>query len=258
MEQVRSSDSLPFVHLLGSLTHRLPCASLPAGQEAGRGGRQGGHCRGAGGAAGAGKHHWGGGAARQRHRPSRSQVRSHCSCLEHGCKGNDTRLRVAAPHAAELLLACRQMLAGRQLVVTGGEWRRRTGTSWGVSLCWFAGALRSSACCCQCMLLALHVACVWRCGTTSLACGAAVGPCCRFEALAACRAVHAVPLAGCDVLLPVSGWSAGCDLLLPACSPPPSRRIKEQVFGATTFWVTETRPLATQSLELGVVVKGNL
>jgi hypothetical protein len=30
------------------------------------------------------------------------------------------------------------------------------------------------------------------------------------------------------------------------------------VFGATTFWVTETRPLAMQSLELGVVVRGNL
>lgn len=36
------------------------------------------------------------------------------------------------------------------------------------------------------------------------------------------------------------------------------RRIKEQVFGATTFWVTETRPLAMQSLELGVTIKGNL
>ncbi|PRW61443.1 putative zinc metalloprotease chloroplastic isoform B [Chlorella sorokiniana] len=36
------------------------------------------------------------------------------------------------------------------------------------------------------------------------------------------------------------------------------KRMKEQVFGATTFWVTETRPLATQTLELGVVVKGNL
>jgi hypothetical protein len=30
------------------------------------------------------------------------------------------------------------------------------------------------------------------------------------------------------------------------------------VFGATTFWVTDTRPLAMQSLELGVVVRGNL
>ncbi len=30
------------------------------------------------------------------------------------------------------------------------------------------------------------------------------------------------------------------------------------MFGATTFWVTETRPLAMQSLELGVAVRGNL
>ncbi|KAL4452729.1 hypothetical protein ABPG75_008391 [Micractinium tetrahymenae] len=36
------------------------------------------------------------------------------------------------------------------------------------------------------------------------------------------------------------------------------KRIKEQVFGATTFWVTETRLLAMQSLELGVAVRGNL
>jgi hypothetical protein len=34
--------------------------------------------------------------------------------------------------------------------------------------------------------------------------------------------------------------------------------MKEQIFGATTFWVTETRPLAMQTLELGVVVRGNL
>lgn len=40
--------------------------------------------------------------------------------------------------------------------------------------------------------------------------------------------------------------------------PEDLKRIKEQVFGATTFWVTETRPLAMQSLELGVAVRGNL
>ncbi|KAI7838429.1 hypothetical protein COHA_007801, partial [Chlorella ohadii] len=40
--------------------------------------------------------------------------------------------------------------------------------------------------------------------------------------------------------------------------PQDLKRMKEQVFGATTFWVTETRPLATQTLELGVVIKGNL
>ena len=38
----------------------------------------------------------------------------------------------------------------------------------------------------------------------------------------------------------------------------PRRKMKEQIFGATTFWVTETRPLAMQTLELGVVVRGNL
>lgn len=44
----------------------------------------------------------------------------------------------------------------------------------------------------------------------------------------------------------------------PPCRDDPRRKIKESVFGATTFWVTETRPLAMQSLELGVVVRGNL
>lgn len=47
-------------------------------------------------------------------------------------------------------------------------------------------------------------------------------------------------------------------LRFPFSPLPCRRRMKEQVFGATTFWVTETRPLATQTLELGVVVKGNL
>ena len=36
------------------------------------------------------------------------------------------------------------------------------------------------------------------------------------------------------------------------------RRMKAEVFGPSTFWVTETRALAVQSLDLGVVVRGNL
>lgn len=67
---------------------------------------------------------------------------------------------------------------------------------------------------------------------------------CRWQAVMCC-------------CLSQAGVQAAIGCCLPA-PPPPSRRIKEQVFGATTFWVTETRPLATQSLELGVVVKGNL
>jgi len=56
-----------------------------------------------------------------------------------------------------------------------------------------------------------------------------------------------------------AGMGAG---MVPQAPHPPlltcRRKIKEQVFGATTFWVTETRPLAMQTLELGVAVKGNL
>lgn len=52
-------------------------------------------------------------------------------------------------------------------------------------------------------------------------------------------------------LYTVMAWSKGVD-------PEDLKKIKEQVFGATSFWVTETRPLAMQTLELGVVVRGNL
>lgn len=40
--------------------------------------------------------------------------------------------------------------------------------------------------------------------------------------------------------------------------PEDLKQIKEKVFGATSFWVTDTRPLAMQTLELGVVIRGNL
>ena len=74
-------------------------------------------------------------------------------------------------------------------------------------------------------------------------------PAARAAGAAALVALSAVALADtCLVPLPPA----------PLLPPSPHRKIKEQVFGATSFWVTETRPLAMQTLELGVVVRGNL